>query len=70
LSAVEGSGGKPPPYVRLTDIGKIVEVQLLDLPNRFPGIAIDKYVIMPNHIHAIVVIASSATTAGQAPTLR
>ena len=45
--------GKP---TCLNDWGKLAESELLDIPNHFPGVMIDKYVIMPNHIHAIVVI--------------
>jgi len=41
-------------------MGKIVEEHLLDLSSRFPSISIDKYVIMPTHIHAIVVIDNDA----------
>ena len=41
------------PEIRLTQIGKIVERNLLSSQN-ISGIAIDQYVIMPDHIHAIV----------------
>ncbi len=34
---------------------------MLKTPEHFPGVQIDKYVVMPNHIHAIVVIGSGAT---------
>ena len=35
--------------------GKIVEKGLLNISEHFPSVRVDKYVIMPNHIHAIVV---------------
>ena len=38
----------------LTEIGKIVEECLLLLNSKQEGIYLDKYVIMPNHIHAVV----------------
>ena len=41
--------------MRLTKIGDIVEKAILRLPSRF-GIDVAKYVIMPNHIHLILVI--------------
>ncbi|MCL2377366.1 MAG: transposase [Defluviitaleaceae bacterium] len=64
-----GRGLAPAAELTLTTIGKIVENQLLDLPNRFPGITIDKYVIMPTHIHVIIVIGCSAAGASPRPTL-
>lgn len=40
--------------ISLTSVGQIVEKGLLELPNRYPYAAIDKYVIMPSHLHAII----------------
>lgn len=40
----------------LNDIGKMIENCWLDLPNRFPTIDVDEYVIMPNHFHGIIII--------------
>ena len=41
------------PQIRLTHIGKITEKNLLSSEN-IPGVKIDRYVIMPDHIHAII----------------
>ena len=43
------------PHTQLTDIGKIVEKNLLSSEN-ISGVMIDRYVIMPDHIHAIIVL--------------
>jgi REP element-mobilizing transposase RayT len=40
----------------LSLLGKIAERDLNDIGKHFPTVSIDKYVVMPNHIHAIVVI--------------
>ncbi|HEY0521753.1 MAG TPA: transposase [Stellaceae bacterium] len=40
----------------VNDIGIMVERQWLDLPARFPALSLDAYVVMPNHLHGIVVI--------------
>jgi putative transposase len=45
----------------LTNIGKIVEESLKFLNNK-PGQYIDKYVIMPNHIHFILMLPDKITT--------
>ena len=40
--------------IRLTKAGVIVREQLHSLEHRYPYVRIDKYVIMPNHIHVIM----------------
>ncbi|MEG1895991.1 MAG: transposase [Oscillospiraceae bacterium] len=36
--------------------GEIAKTELLNVSNHFDGVRIDKYVIMPDHIHTIIVI--------------
>ena len=43
------------PETLLTPQGKIVDDIICNIPEHF-GVTIDKYVIMPNHIHLIIVI--------------
>jgi len=64
-----GRGLAPAELSELTSMGKIVEEQLLDLPNRFPCIVIDKYVIMPNHVHVIFIILPISAGASPRPTI-
>lgn len=67
-----GEGLAPPVEVRLTPYGTIAQEQLLDLESRYPSIRIHQYVIMPNHIHAIIQIQANCGEAGGAspsPTL-
>lgn len=45
-----------PPECVLSRIGVVAQTELLNLPNRFPGVYLDAYVIMPNHIHALFII--------------
>lgn len=40
--------------VILTDEGRIVQNTWQHLPQHYPGIDLDEFVIMPNHIHAII----------------
>src|ERR1051326_964874 len=42
--------------MRLNTAGRIAQESLLSLPNRFACVELDNYVIMPNHVHAIIVI--------------
>ena len=38
---------------------RIVEEELVGLSARYDGVEIDRYVIMPNHIHAVLIIKES-----------
>ena len=43
----------------LSKIGKIANQFWLEIPNHFPFVQLDKFVIMPNHIHGIIIINKS-----------
>ena len=43
------------PSLRLTEIGEMAKKFWLDIPNHFPFVILDQYVIMPNHIHGILI---------------
>ena len=55
--------------VQLTQIGEICENQLSLLAHRYPHIYIDDYVIMPDHIHAIIIFKNQTAGASPRPTL-
>ena len=61
--------GLAPAGINLSKWGEIVEKELLDLENAFPFLRLDKYVIMPNHIHAILIITAEAAGASPRPTI-
>ena len=61
--------GLAPAEVRLSEYGKIAEEQLLLLKNRYSTIDINKFVIMPNHIHIILTINNKAAGASPCPTV-
>lgn len=44
--------------MNLSGIGKIAENFWKEIPNHFPSIILDKYIIMPNHIHGILILNS------------
>lgn len=54
------------PENKLTDEGKIVEETIMQLPDRF-NIDIDKYVIMPNHIHLLLVVKDDERAIHESP---
>ena len=55
--------------VVLSEKGKIAEQQLFELEKRFDNVQIDRYVIMPNHIHVIIILHDRMVGASPHPTL-
>jgi putative transposase len=55
-------GGIDNGAMMLSEIGKIAEQFWGEIPNHFPFVHLDEWVIMPNHVHGIVVIDKSITT--------
>ena len=45
-------------HVCLNDAGRTVQALGGQLPQRFPALDLDAYVVMPNHFHGIIVGAS------------
>ena len=46
-------------HMQLNDLGKIVNQEILKIESHYANIRIDKFVIMPNHIHMIIVISET-----------
>ncbi|MBE7014470.1 MAG: hypothetical protein E7419_04595 [Ruminococcaceae bacterium] len=59
LSDIVGEGLCTLPKNTLTPIGKEIEKSIQYIDENYEGAIIDKYVIMPNHIHLIVIINNS-----------
>ena len=59
LSNIVGQG-LAPAEIRYTAYGNIAQEQLRLLPERYPRLKIDQYVIMPNHIHAVLILEEAA----------
>jgi putative transposase len=50
--------------VVLSKFGLVAKQQWENLPNRFPNIILGAFVIMPNHMHGVIVIMTGRGTAG------
>ena len=46
----------------LNDLGKIVQWEWLDLPKRFRYVELGAYMVMPNHMHAILIFRETPWT--------
>ena len=57
LSHIVGTSAE----IQYTSYGEIAREQLFLLEQRYPFLKIDQYVIMPNHIHAILMLSEAVT---------
>jgi len=46
--------------MRLNDAGRMVQTVWDDLPNHYAGMETDAFIVMPNHVHGIVVLVGAA----------
>jgi REP element-mobilizing transposase RayT len=65
LAPVGANCVRPP----LSPIGELVEKEIAVLSTVYERLSVDKYVIMPNHIHLLLVIDSSVGRTQFAPTI-
>ena len=54
LSEIVGDGIYDVPHIKLLPCGEIVDKYIQVMNERFEGAAVEKYIIMPNHIHLII----------------
>ena len=69
LSSFVGAIIDRPAYSQLTAAGKKVEEAIKGIPVHYPNVYLDKYVIMPNHIHLLLMIDTLHGRSVIAPTL-
>lgn len=46
----------PQVKMKLSDIGLVVQRVIEEIPLHYPNLSVDQYVIMPNHVHLLIVI--------------
>ncbi len=67
LCDIVGEGALDVPKIILSNEGKIVEKYILST-NNIINLSVDKYVIMPNHIHLILTVENNGTSKAPSPT--
>ena len=70
LSKIVGGGALDAPLNQLTDIGEIVE-KYIRSGNQMDRVRVEKYVIMPNHVHILLMVEmdTSGTPRASSPTM-
>jgi putative transposase len=46
--------------VRLNEMGTIVQQTWDDLPTHYHGIDLDAFIVMPNHVHGVIILADQS----------
>lgn len=62
LSQIKNNVGDGSPVPQLTLIGEYVKKYIELINDKYPNVFIDKYVIMPNHIHLLIYIGDTNET--------
>ncbi|MDD6644336.1 MAG: transposase [Firmicutes bacterium] len=56
-------------HLPLSEYGRITEQGILNIPQCYPSVTVEKYCIMPNHIHMILSFSRDCGRIISAPTL-
>ncbi len=60
LSKIVGQGALALPKVNLTKFGEMIDKFICNISGVYPDVNVDKYVIMPNHVHMILRVQESS----------
>ena len=55
--------------VNLSKYGKIVHTAIKNIPQHYPGVHVDRFVVMPNHFHLLLMISRGSGRIISAPTV-
>ncbi len=65
-----GTGVPDGPFVELSQYGKIADKYINQLGNFYEYLSVERYVIMPNHIHIMLFISDGGPSGTPVPTLQ
>jgi len=65
-----GRGALTPPEIQLSEIGRITEFHIQNINSVYEGVLIEKYAIMPNHIHLLIRIENDGGMRASRPTIQ
>lgn len=65
---VVGDGVHDVPELILTEYGKIVAEQIETMNSIYENIDVEKYIVMPNHVHLLIRVLESSSGSSRTPT--
>ncbi len=51
----------------LSDPGQMVQAIWREMPQHYPGVEVDAFVVMPNHVHGIIILVGPTPDVGATP---
>ena len=60
LGSIVGAAISRPPSLVPTQVGKVVDAAIQAIPAHYPTVHVDKYVVMPNHVHLLLMFSPPA----------
>jgi putative transposase len=58
---------REPYFVKYPELKQIAESEIVNLPERYASIIVDTFIVMPNHIHAILFLVQPESKTGVEP---
>ncbi len=65
---IVGSDALGAPFIELSEYGKFVNKEIEETSLHYAGIAIDKFIVMPNHVHIIIMVDRDGAPRASRPT--
>ena len=65
FGTIVGCGVLDAPYMQYSKYGKIVKNQIIEMNKIYDNINVNKFVIMPNHLHLIIEINNIGGASGR-----
>ena len=53
--------------MQLNDVGHLIETLWEEMPDHYAGVQVDAFMVMPNHIHGIIILTKKMDTVGAGP---
>ncbi|MEG0035657.1 MAG: transposase, partial [Oscillospiraceae bacterium] len=60
---------RPQNSAELSKFGDVTDHAINEIPKHYPSVSVDKYIIMPNHVHMILRLYDNDGRAMRAPTI-
>ncbi|MBQ2736083.1 MAG: transposase [Clostridia bacterium] len=68
LSKIVGTGVPDCPQIQLTEYGKVLDKYINQISSHYESVTVDRYVIMPNHFHMILIVNVNGQSGTPVPT--
>ncbi len=65
LNSDDKIGSNPDAKMQLSKIGLIAQTCWLEIPDHFPFVKLGQFIVMPNHVHGIIIIDKDNDTSGE-----